>query len=325
MDEDRALADAAVRAGNTGAFDPGGFNPGVSRPDAFEPVVRLHQGLCWHVAQRMVRHPDVALALCQEAFLLVYPRLRRFRGKEPANLGAVNLWVGEAAYSVSKRYLERKRVPLIDLAGQDQARTPTGPACDGAGLEADPDAVCANAAIAAALHAGIEALPPLQRTLLTLCHLDELSKAEMARIAGLSESAIRHHLFRSRAHLRARLEGRIGAGAGIQPPFHGDQGDREPCGWERREWERQERALHEERARLPIGERDPVLARYRLIARALRSPAMEPLPAHFTAAVMRRLRLRSAAVDLFEGTVRWCGLLGMAAAVASAALRHGGD
>src|SRR3546814_10141337 len=38
-------------------------------PGAFERLVRDHQGLCWHVIQRMVRHPEDTRELCQEAFL----------------------------------------------------------------------------------------------------------------------------------------------------------------------------------------------------------------------------------------------------------------
>ena len=37
-------------------------------PGAFERLVREYQGLCWHIIHRMVRHPDDASELCQEAF-----------------------------------------------------------------------------------------------------------------------------------------------------------------------------------------------------------------------------------------------------------------
>jgi RNA polymerase sigma-70 factor (ECF subfamily) len=63
------------------------------------------------------------------------------------------------------------------------------------------------------LHAAIEALPPLPRTILTLYHLDELPLAEIARITGLAEGTIKSHLFRSRKRLRQLLEPRIGVAA----------------------------------------------------------------------------------------------------------------
>src|SRR3546814_19650285 len=67
------------------------------------------------------------------------------------------------------------------------------------------------------LHAAIESLPPLQRTLLTLYHLEELSIPEISRITGIAEGTIKSHLFRSRKQLRAILESSIGATAGTRP------------------------------------------------------------------------------------------------------------
>ena len=49
-------------------------------------------------------------------------------------------------------------------------------------------------------------VPPLQRTVLTLYHLDELSIGEIAGITGLASGTIKSHLFRSRLRLRELLE-----------------------------------------------------------------------------------------------------------------------
>jgi RNA polymerase sigma-70 factor (ECF subfamily) len=63
---------------------------------------------------------------------------------------------------------------------------------------------------AAHLHAAIETLPPQQRAVLTLYHLDELPIAEIAAITGLADGTIKSHLFRGRLRLRELLEPRIG-------------------------------------------------------------------------------------------------------------------
>ncbi|MCW8806737.1 MAG: sigma-70 family RNA polymerase sigma factor, partial [Rhodanobacter sp.] len=80
---------------------------------------------------------------------------------------------------------------------------------DGFDLEAD----CADEEIARHLHAAIDALPPLQRTLLTLYYLEETPIAEMAQITGLATGTIKSHLFRSRLRLRSALEARTGVAA----------------------------------------------------------------------------------------------------------------
>lgn len=65
----------------------------------------------------------------------------------------------------------------------------------------------------ALLHAAIEALPPLQRTLLTLYHLEEMPIAEIASVTAIAEGTIKSHLFRSRRQLRQILHARIGVTA----------------------------------------------------------------------------------------------------------------
>ena len=65
---------------------------------------------------------------------------------------------------------------------------------------------------------------------------------------------------------------------------------------EQREWEAQERALLEERA----GARakgDASIAQYRLIARALRSPRLAPLPGDFAARAAARAAVESRAAS----------------------------
>lgn len=174
-------------------------------PGAFERLVREYQGLCWHIIQRMVRHPDDASELCQEAFLRVHQRLHQFRHESP-----LKSWIGQVAYSVAKRHLERLRIPLAELSPDaEEALSLLKQIGDGFDLEA----AFADAQARDVLNAAIEALPPLQRTLLTLYHLDELPIAEIATVTGLAEGTIKSHLFRTRKQLRERLEAPLGVAA----------------------------------------------------------------------------------------------------------------
>ena len=175
-------------------------------PGAFERLVREYQGLCWHIIHRMVRHPEDAGELCQEAFLRVHQRLHQFRHES-----ALKSWIGQVAYSVAKRHLERLRVPLVEAspAGQEEGLSLLDQVGDGFDLEA----ACADAQVQGLLHAAIETLPPLQRTLLTLYHLDEMTIAEIAAVTGLAEGTIKSHLFRTRKQLRVLLEAPLGVAA----------------------------------------------------------------------------------------------------------------
>lgn len=187
VDADRALVEAVL----------------ARAPGAFERLVRDYQGLCWHIINRMVRHPDDTRELCQDTFLRVHQCLHQYRFESP-----LKAWIGQVAYSIARRHLKRKRIALVD-PGDDDGFDPLDHVSDGFDLEA----ASADAEIAAGLHAAIEGLSPLQRTVLTLYYLDEVSIGEIAGITGLAEGTIKSHLFRSRAKLRERLQARMGVNA----------------------------------------------------------------------------------------------------------------
>lgn len=175
----------------------------AERPGAFARLVRQYQNLCWHVVDRMVRHPDDTRELCQEVFLRIHRSLHQYRGES-----ALKSWVAQVAYSVAVRHLERKRIAIVD-AGDEDGLSLAERIGDGFDLET----TMADQEIHACLHAAVDSLPPLQRTLLTLYHLEEIPIGEIARITGLAEGTIKSHLFRSRKLLRGILESRIGVSA----------------------------------------------------------------------------------------------------------------
>lgn len=186
MNPDRALVEAVL----------------AGTPGAFERLVRAYHGLCWHIVYRMVRHPDDTRDLCQDVFLRVHQCLHQYRHES-----GLKSWIGRVAYSVALRYLERKRLPLAEPVGDDE---------DGISLldrESDGfdlEMACADQEIHRLLHVAIASLPPMQRTVITLYHLDELSIPEIAEISGLASGTIKSHLFRSRLRLRQVLEPQLG-------------------------------------------------------------------------------------------------------------------
>lgn len=175
----------------------------AKRPGAFERLVREYQGLCWHIVQRMVRNPDDARELCQDTFLRVHQCLHQYRGES-----ALKSWIGRVAWTIALRHLQRKRIPLSDAVDDDGVSL-----LDNMGDGFDLESACADAEALRLLHEAIESLPPLQRTVLTLYHLDEMSIPDIARITGMANGTIKSHLFRSRLRLRATLETRTGVAA----------------------------------------------------------------------------------------------------------------
>lgn len=185
MTDDQTLV-KAVLAGESGAF---------------AQMVERHQRLVWHLVYRVVQHPEDARELCQEVFLRVHRCLHQYRFES-----AFSTWVGKIAYSVAMRFMQKKRLPIV----ADEQAGDEPPLLDQVEDGFDLEAACADAEIMVHMNAAIECLPPIQRTLVTLYHLEELGVAEIANITELPLGTVKNYLFRARARLKAQLEQRIG-------------------------------------------------------------------------------------------------------------------
>jgi len=165
---------------------------------AFEALVRDYQKLCWHIVFRMARNPDDARDLCQETFLRVHRQLRQFRFECP-----LKSWIGRIAYSIALRHLERQRATPVTHFDEGEGELEAL-----ADASFDLETESGDEQTALRLREGVDALPAIPRTLVTLYHLEELSISEIATITGMSEGTIKSHLFRARLSLRDWLHRR---------------------------------------------------------------------------------------------------------------------
>lgn len=163
-------------------------------PGAFETLVRRHEKLVWHLVFRVVGHPEDTRELCQEVYLRVFQRLHQFRFES-----SLSTWIGRVAYAIACRHLRRKQLPLVYAGDEDE--DPVARVADDFDLQASH----AQHDEIGHLSRAIEGLSPLQRTVVTLYHLDELPIAEIAAITDMAEGTVKSHLFRARLKLRQQL------------------------------------------------------------------------------------------------------------------------
>jgi len=173
-------------------------------PGAFERLVARHQNLVWHMVYRVVQHPEDARDLCQDVFFRVHERLHQYRFES-----ALSTWIGRVAFSVASRHMQKKRLPMVEPSDDDEGGSALESVSDGFNLEA----ACADGEVMQLLSAAIDKLPPLQRTLVTLYHLEEMPVGEIASVTGLPEGTVKNYLFRARSRLRQQLETRMGVAA----------------------------------------------------------------------------------------------------------------
>lgn len=162
----------------------------ANRPGAFAGLVREHQRLVWMLVQRLVREPEVARELCQEAFARVARELAGYRFES-----SLRTWIGRVATSVALRHLERRRIETVEFDDSHEAAADTpGPAEQ-----------LAHSQAMQRLRDAIDALPPVPRLVVTLFHLEELSIDEVAALTGLKAGTVKSHLHRARERLRHHL------------------------------------------------------------------------------------------------------------------------
>lgn len=189
MDDDRSLVEATL----------------ARAPGAFERLLRQHQKLVWHLIERLVRHPEDTRELSQEVFLRVHQKLGQYRFES-----SLATWIGRIAFSVASRHLQRKRLPIDEgnAGGEDEEDT-LAQVSDGFDLAE----AFADAELMQRVACELDALPPMQRALISLYHLDELGIGEIASITGQPEGTVKNSLFRARRRLRERLEQAMGVAA----------------------------------------------------------------------------------------------------------------
>ena len=157
---------------------------------AFERLVRRHQETISVQMWRFTRDQRLHEELVQNVFVEAWRSLRSFRGSAPFIhwLRKIAVRTGYAFWK--ERDSHRDEVTLDDGIAETLAA---------------PHSTDARHA-AEAVHAVLGKLPPRDRLVLTLLHLDGRSVAEAAQVLGWSQVMVKVQAWRARAKLKKLLE-----------------------------------------------------------------------------------------------------------------------
>jgi RNA polymerase sigma-70 factor, ECF subfamily len=188
---------------------------------AFEALVEQHYGTMLSVARTYVKTRAVAEEVVQEAWLGVIAGLERFEGRASLKTWILRILVNTAK---TRGVREARSVPFASLAGDDDDDRPavdperfSGPSDPYPGHWTRPpadwrslpeDALLGRETLAAVM-AAIEALPPSQRTVITMRDVAGCDGPEVCAALGISEGNQRVLLHRARSRVRAALERRL--------------------------------------------------------------------------------------------------------------------
>lgn len=156
---------------------------------AFLVVYDAHQAGIYRFALRMSGRAEVAEEVTQETFL----RLVNGRLKYRAEQGPLGSFLFGVARNLTWKH----------LASQSMGTEYDEPA------SGDPDPLSRIEALESldALKEAMMALPASQREVVVLCHLEEMSYEDAARVLVCPIGTVRSRLFRARAELARRLTG----------------------------------------------------------------------------------------------------------------------
>jgi RNA polymerase sigma-70 factor (ECF subfamily) len=162
------------------------------RDEAYRFVEELfgrHQHEIYAYLVRMIRDPELAADLTQDAFVKAYKAYDTL--EKPENARA---WLYQIAHRVALDDLRRKRIiRFIPLVGETRNTAPSA------------EHLVMEAHLSGDLQRALERIPERQRSALLLAELHDLSGIELAAALGVSHVAARALLTRARESLRQAL------------------------------------------------------------------------------------------------------------------------
>lgn len=162
-----------------------------------EGLFARHHAEIYAYLVRMVRDPDLAADLTQDAFVKAY-RAYDLLGK-PDNARA---WLYQIAHRVAIDELRRRKViRFVPFVGQSRGAAPSA------------ERLAMDARLSDDLARALARIPERQRAALLLAEVHDLSGLELAAVLGVSHVAARALLTRARESLRQALAAEQAAAA----------------------------------------------------------------------------------------------------------------
>ena len=164
--------------------------------EAFRSIVSNNERLVTHIVFRMVQQSHDREDLCQEIFLKVYDKLNTFRFGSK-----LSTWIASIAYNTCINFLRKKKLVILDYGSDDEEHNAA--VIKDSSLR--PDELLVNKERNKLLWKLVDELPPVQQTILSLFHKQDLSLDEIATIMNMPLGTVKSYLHRARQTLRNKL------------------------------------------------------------------------------------------------------------------------
>ncbi len=174
----------------------------AGEPDAFRALVVRYQRKVYALALGIVKDPDLAWDVAQEAFVRVHRALGDFEAKS-----SFSTWLFRIATHLSIDAVRRERTSrkdeLDDVAEADVAEAGEGILATALGN--DPRENLLRRELAGKIQDALATLPEKHRTILVLREVEGLSYEELAERLGIHKGTVMSRLFHARRKMQAAL------------------------------------------------------------------------------------------------------------------------
>ncbi len=155
---------------------------------SYAPLVDRYKEMAYNISLRIVRRPEDAEEITQDAFVKAYRSLKGFRGN-----AKFSTWLYRIVYNSSVSHLRRNQ-RMGKVESEVFGRINTGDNAEESDQHNDELMV-------SALKKAKDSLPAEEQTMITLYYYDDRSIDEIAGIMNLSVSNVKVRLFRTRKKL----------------------------------------------------------------------------------------------------------------------------
>jgi RNA polymerase sigma-70 factor (ECF subfamily) len=169
---------------------------------AFEQLVRTYDQSVLRLAMNLLRSPEDARDVYQEAFLRVFRNLHAFRFD-----CSFHTWLYRIVTNICLDHLRKRKVRKEDSAVVETAEGPVDrmDSFEEESARANPERSMWNRQLRSRIEGALHALTPRERMVFELRHYQGLRLRNIGEMLGTTEDAAKNCLFRATQKMRSEL------------------------------------------------------------------------------------------------------------------------
>ena len=167
---------------------------------AYAQLLRKYQNSVYNLCRKMVRNPEDARDLAQEAFVKTFATLERYNP-----VYAFSSWLYKITANLCIDHIRKQRMKLYSI--DDPVEGDEGPIArqlEDPGQR--PDEISERGEMRLAIRTAIDRLPPHYRMILIMRHQEQLSYEEIAQALDIPLGTVKARIHRAREGLKALLQ-----------------------------------------------------------------------------------------------------------------------